>query len=113
MGPGSRRCSAFSFSNTAMQDEEPIEIPLTDELDLHTFRASEVKELLIDYLEEAQRMRFESVRIVHGKGTGALRELVHAQLKKHPEVIRFELCGGAEGSWGATRAFLKPANESL
>ncbi|MFW5883481.1 MAG: Smr/MutS family protein, partial [Verrucomicrobiota bacterium] len=47
------------------------------------------------------------LRIIHGKGTGALRELVHAQLRKRTDIADFGLAGGDAGSWGATRVRLR------
>lgn len=92
-----------------MNDNEPdpIEFEITDELDLHTFRPSEVGELVPDYIELALEKGYERVRIIHGKGIGTLRESVHALLKKDPHVERFELAGQCEGSWGATIAWLR------
>lgn len=90
-----------------MSDEpEPIEFQITDELDLHTFRPSDVGELVPDYIELAVEKGYTRVRIIHGKGIGTLRETVHALLKKHPLVDRFQLADQTEGSWGATIAWL-------
>ncbi|TVR47666.1 MAG: DNA mismatch repair protein MutS [Puniceicoccaceae bacterium] len=89
--------------------DEPVEVPLTDELDLHTFRPSEVSSLVPEYLAEARRRGWRTVRIIHGKGTGTLRETVHALLRRDPGVEGFELCGGGSGGWGATRVRLHPA----
>ena len=86
--------------------DDPIEFEITDELDLHTFRPSEVGELVPDYLSLALEKGYNRVRIIHGKGIGTLRETVHALLKKDPRVERFELAGQGEGSWGATIAWL-------
>ena len=88
-------------------DEEPIEFPISDELDLHTFRPKEVKELLPDYFELCREKGIYRVRVIHGKGSGALRELVHGQLRKLEMVERFELGDETSGSWGATRVWLK------
>jgi len=90
--------------------EDPIEFEITDELDLHTFRPSEVGELVPDYIELAQDKGFSRVRIIHGKGIGTLRETVHALLRKDPRVERFELAGQGEGSWGATIVWLRHAD---
>jgi dsDNA-specific endonuclease/ATPase MutS2 len=46
------------------------------------------------------------VRIIHGKGTGALRETVHAVLDKLPYVERYRLAGDRSG-WGATLVRLR------
>lgn len=88
-------------------EDEPIEFPISDQLDLHTFRPKEVKELLPDYFDLCREKGIFYVRVVHGKGTGALRELVHAQLRKIGTVERFELGDQTSGSWGATRVWLK------
>ncbi|MBS1261028.1 MAG: Endonuclease MutS2 [Calditrichaeota bacterium] len=86
---------------------DPIEYPIDGTLDLHEFNPREVKELVPDYLEECRRRRITSVRIVHGKGTGALREQVHAILARLPYVISWRLAGHGAGSWGATLVELK------
>lgn len=91
-----------------MDDEEdPIVIPINGELDLHTFRPSEVKNLLPDYFEECLEKGISEVRVIHGKGTGTLRETVHSVLRNLPEVESFELGDQTSGGWGATRVRLK------
>ena len=90
-----------------MDDQEPIEFEITDELDLHTFRPSDVAELVPDYLELALEKGYARVRIIHGKGIGTLRETVHAILKTHPLVESFRIGDQTEGGWGATIAWLK------
>jgi len=86
-----------------MNGDEPQEVPITSELDLHTFRPSEIGELLPAYFEECRRNGILSVRVIHGKGTGALREGVHRVLERLPEVESFQYPAGAgSGSWGAT-----------
>ena len=77
-------------------------------LDLHTFRPQEVKDLVCEYVRACREHGLLEVRIIHGKGTGALRETVHAVLARMPEVETFRLAGGDRGSWGATIAVLKP-----
>ena len=87
--------------------EGAVVIPIEDWLDLHTFRPGEVKDLLYDYLEAAHQKGFREVRIIHGKGTGALRQRVHSILEKHPLVASFREAGERGGGWGATVAVLK------
>lgn len=87
-------------------DDAPVPLPITGELDLHTFRPEEVGALLGDYLAACLARGIGSVRIIHGKGTGALRERVHAWLRRSPLVRSFALCDAAAGGWGATRAEL-------
>lgn len=86
---------------------EVVEVPITDELDLHTFSPRDVKPLVIDYLELAAEKGFSEVRIVHGKGIGTIRNIVHKVLEKHPRVASFTLAEGNRGGWGATIVRLK------
>ena len=88
-------------------EPDPIEFEINDELDLHTFRPSEVCELIPDYIGLCLEKQIRRIRIIHGKGTGTLRTTVHALLQRDPRVLRFELAGAQEGGWGATIAFLR------
>jgi dsDNA-specific endonuclease/ATPase MutS2 len=91
------------------EGEEDIATPaLTDELDLHTFLPKECADVVEEYLHAAQEAGMTLVRIIHGKGTGTLRRIVHGVLDRHPAVARYTLADGASGSWGATLAELKP-----
>ncbi len=85
---------------------EPVEIPINGILDLHTFNPRDVKELLPNYLTACREKGIYQVRIIHGKGTGALRKTVHSILKRLPEVASFRLAGEDEGGWGATVVLL-------
>ncbi len=72
------------------------------ELDLHAMTVDEAIPLLYDYLNDACMAGLKEVRIVHGKGTGTLRQAVIRELKKHPLVKSFRIGGRFEGSTGAT-----------
>ena len=89
-------------------DGELTELPVDGILDLHTFDPRDVKQLVIDYLAECRARGIFEVRIIHGKGTGALRRSVHAVLEKMPDVASFSLAGGESGGWGATIVCLQP-----
>lgn len=89
---------------------DPIDYPIGDVLDLHTFRPREVPDLLDDYFEECLGRGIDSVRIIHGKGQGILRERVHAILRRHPQVAGFDAAPGNAGGWGATLVRLKAAD---
>lgn len=83
--------------------EDPVEIPINGELDLHQFRPSEAGDLVREYLTECRRLGFRRVRVIHGKGTGALRTGVHRLLEAMPEVEGFDWpASGETGGWGAT-----------
>lgn len=87
-------------------DPDPVPIPITGELDLHTFRPQEVASLLGEYLAACRERGLHEVRIIHGKGTGALRETVHALLRRSPLVASYRLGDATTGGWGATIATL-------
>ena len=90
--------------------EQPVEIPITGELDLHTFRPAEIADLLDNYLSECQRRDLLRVRVIHGKGTGTLRTLVQTRLRLSPLVASFAQGDERSGGWGATVVTLKPRN---
>lgn len=91
------------------QSEEPapVALPITGELDLHTFRPADLGELIPAYLGECAARGIHEVRIVHGKGTGTLRTTVHALLQRSPLVASFRLGDEHTGSWGATLVTLR------
>lgn len=90
---------------------EPVEIPITDTLDLHTFRPGEVGDLLRDYFSECVAAGIPSVRLIHGKGHGILKKRVHAVLKKNPYVASYKDAPPEAGGWGATLVVLKEGGE--
>jgi DNA-nicking Smr family endonuclease len=85
-----------------------VELPIDGELDLHLFRPRDVPELVADYLDACRERGILQVRIVHGKGIGALRETVHRTLEKRSDVVRFRLDSETGSGWGATLVDLKP-----
>jgi DNA-nicking Smr family endonuclease len=83
-------------------DEAPIELPITGELDLHTFRPSDLGELIPAYLDACRAKGIREVRIIHGKGIGTLRTTVHTLLNALPGIAGYRLGNETSGSWGAT-----------
>lgn len=96
----------------APPDCDPLELSISGELDLHTFRPSDLGSLLPDYLQACRRRGLLEVRVVHGKGTGQVARSVHAILRRLPEVARFSFATPAFGGEGATFVHLHPAPES-
>lgn len=89
------------------EDAEPIPIPITDILDLHSISAKDVKPVVEEYLQEAYRLGFRALRIIHGRGIGVRREIVRSLLEKSPLVQSFQDAPGDAGGWGATTITLK------
>ena len=77
------------------------------EIDLRGNRAADVAEMLEKYVEDAYRSGLPFVRIIHGKGTGALRQVVREGLNDNPVVARHELAPPEQGGDGATLAYLR------
>jgi hypothetical protein len=96
-----------SMESDDFQDAHAV-VAISDELDLHLFAPREVSALVQDYLDECVARGFSSVRIIHGKGIGALRRTVHAILERHPAVREYALAGHDAGGWGATVVELGP-----
>lgn len=87
--------------------EDAVEVPIDGTLDLHAFRPSEVGALVPDFIEACAEHGISELRIVHGKGTGALRRSVEAMLARHPRVLSFRPASEDGGGWGATLVSLK------
>lgn len=88
-------------------NDDPIEFEINGVLDLHTFRPSELGDLIPDYIGLCLEKGIRRIRIIHGKGIGTLRETVHALLKRDLRVQRYHLADQTEGGWGATIAWLR------
>lgn len=83
--------------------DEAVELPITDVLDLHSFRPAEVPDVVRDYLDAAYDKGLRDLRIIHGKGIGVQRQAVRTILGRDPRVEAF---GDAE-TWGATWVKMK------
>ncbi|MDE3127080.1 MAG: Smr/MutS family protein, partial [Gemmatimonadota bacterium] len=76
------------------------------EIDLRGMRADEAEGVVMQAIDSAVRADLRSLRIIHGKGTGALRERVAEMLKKDARVKAFRLGAWNEGGAGVTVADL-------
>ena len=94
-----------------MDEIEPVEIPIDGVLDLHTFNPREVKDLVPEYLSLCREKGILQVRIIHGKGTGAMQRTVNSILSRLSYVASFRLACVEGGGWGATIVILQPNNE--
>ncbi|MGI9035986.1 MAG: Smr/MutS family protein [Pyrinomonadaceae bacterium] len=86
---------------------EPVELEITDSLDLHAFAPRDVKSVVKNYLREARARNFSIVRIIHGKGIGVQREMVRKILAETEFVESFKDAPAFSGHWGATVARLR------
>ncbi len=68
---------------------EAVELPIEDSIDLHTFLPAEIPSLVEEYLHQAILKGFREVRIIHGRGIGVQRAIVHSILRKHTRVVAF------------------------
>lgn len=84
-----------------------VPFPLDGTLDLHTFSPRDVDSLVPEWIRACAEAGLLHLRVVHGKGTGALRERVHGLLRRDPRVDSFHLAGEDRGGWGATVVQLK------
>lgn len=87
--------------------DEPVELPITDVLDLHSFSPSQVPDLVRDWLDEVVLRGYRDVRIIHGRGIGVQRRTVRSILSRDPRVSDFSDAPSEAGGWGATVVSLK------
>lgn len=85
----------------------PVPPRVDNEVHFRGMRADDVMRELEEYLDDAAQASLPWVRIVHGKGSGILRGIVHDILKSHPTVSRFHLAEMQEGGDGVTIAYFK------
>ena len=90
-----------------MDDDEPIEIPITDTFDLHPFQPKEIKDVAREYLIEAHARGFRQVRLIHGRGIGVQRERIRSLLAELEFVEGYVDADGSGGGWGATVVILR------
>ncbi len=88
-------------------DPPPVEFPIGDELDLHTFSVKEIRTVVEEYLYQCHQRGFSEVRIIHGKGIGTQRRIVRELLQKSPYVHSFSDPPVGQGGWGATLVRMK------
>jgi DNA-nicking Smr family endonuclease len=90
--------------------DDPIEIPITDSVDLHPFAPRDVREVALEYLLAAREKGFRQVRLIHGRGVGVQREIIRSLLSSLDWVEEFHDADPTGGGWGATVALLRPSS---
>jgi DNA mismatch repair protein MutS2 len=74
-------------------------------IDIRSKKPEEAKEVIARYIDQAILLRVHEVRILHGKGNGVLRTLVHNYLNDTPEVAKFEDEKLERGGHGVTLVY--------
>ena len=92
-----------SFKNAITNKSKAI----SPEINVIGLNIEEATQIVDKYLDDANLSKLETVRIVHGKGTGKLRSGIHSFLKKHPHVKSFRMGTYGEGEMGVTVVTLK------
>ncbi|MEO7102165.1 MAG: endonuclease MutS2 [Gemmatimonadaceae bacterium] len=78
------------------------EVHVASEIDLRGMRVGEVEDIVMYAVDNAVRADMKALRIIHGKGTGALRERISEMLRKEPRVVNYRLGAWNEGGAGVT-----------
>jgi DNA-nicking Smr family endonuclease len=90
---------------------DPVVLEFRDVLDLHSIPPKQVRLVVEEYLQEAYRLGFPYLRIIHGKGLGVQREMIRSILSKTPFVIEYKDAPMEAGGWGATIVTLRVKKE--
>jgi DNA mismatch repair protein MutS2 len=98
----SAQAESLETVGTWMGDLPEVHVPT--EIDLRGMRPDEAEAAVLQALDAAVRADLRSLRIIHGKGTGALRERVGEMLRKDTRVKNFRLGAWNEGGAGVTIA---------
>lgn len=106
VGKASQGGSVASAASIARERQAATsDMPI--ELDIRGKRADEIGPIVDSYVNDAYLLGMPFVRVIHGKGTGALRTVVRDLLKDSPAVARAETAGPTEGGDGATVVHLR------
>ena len=88
--------------------DEPVVLPLTGELDLHTFAPRDIADVVTEYVRACREEGVLSLRLIHGRGKGVQRATVRRALSRLEGVETFADAPLGAGGWGATVVSLTP-----
>lgn len=91
--------------------EEAFELPITGELDLHSFAPRDIPSVVEEYVRACREKGVLLVRLIHGRGKGVQRAEVRRVLSRLESVASFADAPPASGGWGATLVQLRPDDE--
>lgn len=89
------------------RDPDPLEVPITGEIDLHPFAPRDVPSVVEEYVLACRARGILTVRLVHGRGKGVRRAEVRRALSRLPGIASFRDAAPASGGWGATMVELE------
>jgi DNA-nicking Smr family endonuclease len=89
---------------------DPVELPIEDSLDLHSFAPPDIPSVVEEYLSAARAAGLTEVRLIHGRGRGVQKARVHSLLARVPGVVAAFEAPADRGGWGATVVRLAPAD---
>ena len=87
------------------ENDEVIQLPIEDAIDLHSFAPRDVVSVVDEYLQAARHAGFTQVRLIHGRGKGVQRAAVQQLLRAHALVERY--WDAPESHLGATVVALR------
>jgi len=97
----------YGYTLTSADDAPTEATPAKQSLDIRGFRGeAAIRELTI-FLDKAFSSRLNTVEIIHGKGDGILKKMVHEELKRRKDIASFELAPWEQGGPGCTLAVLR------
>jgi DNA-nicking Smr family endonuclease len=92
-------------------EDAPIELPITGELDLHAFAPRDVASVVEEYVGVCRERGIVRLRLVHGRGKGVQRAVVQRLLRRLAGVRSFHDAPPGAGGWGATLVELEASEE--
>ena len=94
-----------------MAEDDPVELPVTGDLDLHAFAPRDVAGVVEEYVRVCRERGILRLRLVHGRGKGVQRAVVRQLLARLPGIAGFADAAPDAGGWGATSVQLEPLPE--
>ena len=105
--PNSNGQASDDVASSDSPFSDPVAIPITDVLDLHTVSPRDAEPVVEEYLRECRRLKLTTIRIIHGRGIGVQRAMVRKVLERLDFVDSFGDAPAEAGGWGATVVTLR------
>jgi len=92
-------------------ENAPVELPITGELDLHAFAPRDVASVVEEYVSACRERGIVHLRLVHGRGKGVQRAVVRRLLQGLAGVRSYDDAPPGAGGWGATLVELEASED--